>query len=310
LTSYKTSTGNIESICSIFLRREHGVVPPLEVERKVAIIFDSWPDDQHGAMVETYIMHLSGQWMMSEFSMRSVDGKPQAIGTLITYLRRYSLGAMLGMVAEEDDDGNSGSGTNASRQQQQQPMRSTRPVSVQVSTPKVAAEGAQPNDTELARDLRNKVIEVGGVDLNVVKQYFAGIWPDGAPKDSAAYIKPLTDLLAYISRGQDERANFKTNPTKLGTNWAQKNGSSSETSDKDLTVEELADAVAAKHSLGTGLVLLKTMDKLFKDVPNYKDDESMKAFLLKLKADPEAIEDAKASAALGVSLKEMMKVSA
>jgi len=41
-----------------------------------------------GATVETYIMHSSGQYMMSEFSMSAVDRKPQTIGATITYLRR------------------------------------------------------------------------------------------------------------------------------------------------------------------------------------------------------------------------------
>jgi hypothetical protein len=55
--------------------------------------------------VTTRLMHASGQWMESAISSEARDTGPQAIGSCVTYLRRYSLSAMVG-VAPEDDDGN------------------------------------------------------------------------------------------------------------------------------------------------------------------------------------------------------------
>lgn len=56
----------------------------------------------------TLLMHASGQWIGGTFTMVAGDVTPQAAGSCITYMRRYSLAAMVG-VAPEDDDGNAAS---------------------------------------------------------------------------------------------------------------------------------------------------------------------------------------------------------
>jgi len=53
--------------------------------------------------VETILGHSSGQSISCTMAMRPEKGGPQAIGAVMTYLRRYSLSAMLG-VAQYDDD--------------------------------------------------------------------------------------------------------------------------------------------------------------------------------------------------------------
>jgi hypothetical protein len=53
-------------------------------------------------------MHTSGEWLRSIFPLNAQASKQtnemQALGSGITYLRRYALCAMLG-IAQEDDDG-------------------------------------------------------------------------------------------------------------------------------------------------------------------------------------------------------------
>ena len=60
--------------------------------------------------VETVLMHASGEYISTTLSMAMVDEKgkssAQVAGSIITYLRRYSLAAILGMYADEDGDGN------------------------------------------------------------------------------------------------------------------------------------------------------------------------------------------------------------
>lgn len=60
-------------------------------------------------IVETILMHSSGQWIGSKISMKPVKTDPQGIGSCLTYARRYGLCAITG-IAPEDDDGNSASG--------------------------------------------------------------------------------------------------------------------------------------------------------------------------------------------------------
>lgn len=56
--------------------------------------------------VETIIMHKSGQSLTSHCPVLTKDPtNPQAMGSAITYARRYSLAALLGVVID-DDDGN------------------------------------------------------------------------------------------------------------------------------------------------------------------------------------------------------------
>lgn len=56
--------------------------------------------------VETILLHVSGQWMKSKLLLACSKQDPQAYGSAITYARRYSLQAVLG-IPSEDDDGNS-----------------------------------------------------------------------------------------------------------------------------------------------------------------------------------------------------------
>ena len=53
--------------------------------------------------METKLVHTSGQWLSSLWQMTPVKSDPQAMGSAITYLRRYSLAAMVGVVTSDDD---------------------------------------------------------------------------------------------------------------------------------------------------------------------------------------------------------------
>jgi len=55
--------------------------------------------------VDTLLTHSSGQWVAGTVSVTAKEDSPQAIGSAITYLRRYALQSFVG-VAPEDDDGN------------------------------------------------------------------------------------------------------------------------------------------------------------------------------------------------------------
>lgn len=61
--------------------------------------------------VTTILMHESGEYLQSTLLIRG-EQTPQGIGSAITYAKRYSLAAMLGLVADEDDDANIAQGNN------------------------------------------------------------------------------------------------------------------------------------------------------------------------------------------------------
>lgn len=67
-----------------------------------------------GGSLVTQLTHSSGQWIRARYDLGlSPDATAQERGSAQTYARRYSIMAVLGLVAEEDDDGNAASGNTA-----------------------------------------------------------------------------------------------------------------------------------------------------------------------------------------------------
>ena len=73
------------------------------------VIIQSPMDAPDGYIIlETELVHVSGQWKRSRLKMRVAKDDPQGYGSALSYARRYGLG-MTGIVTEEDDDGNAAS---------------------------------------------------------------------------------------------------------------------------------------------------------------------------------------------------------
>jgi hypothetical protein len=86
--------------------------------------------DNNMVAVETTMTHVSGEWMAETVAMPFPDrGTVQQLGSLVTYLRRYSAAAMCGIVGEEDDDG---------EQDRQAPREAQRPAAAPQAAPKAA----------------------------------------------------------------------------------------------------------------------------------------------------------------------------
>jgi len=74
--------------------------------QKYGLAVAQFPCFEGGAVgVETIILHDSGEWMSGTAYSPIPKQDPQAVGSAITYLRRYSLAAVCGLT-QEDDDGN------------------------------------------------------------------------------------------------------------------------------------------------------------------------------------------------------------
>jgi hypothetical protein len=63
-----------------------------------------FPTGDYG--LTTILLHESGEYLKSEYSMRPVKDDPQGRGSAITYARRYALASVLSLNIDEDDDGN------------------------------------------------------------------------------------------------------------------------------------------------------------------------------------------------------------
>lgn len=81
---------------------------PLSANGLAVVQFPSLQETR--VTLTTVLMHSSGEWLSDELASPLKETTPQAIGSIITYLRRYSLAAIVGVAPDEDDDGNAASG--------------------------------------------------------------------------------------------------------------------------------------------------------------------------------------------------------
>lgn len=96
----------------------------------------------------TLVMHSSGEWMSSSMPLLMPErATPQQQGSAITYARRYSYGAVLGIVTDADDDGAKAS----------EGSRSSTPVPTAVveGPPRVDGDTGEVDEEDIrARNLR------------------------------------------------------------------------------------------------------------------------------------------------------------
>jgi hypothetical protein len=62
-----------------------------------------------GPTLTTMLLHSSGQWIAASMPIEAMEANRgtnamQALGSTLTYLKRYALAAMLGVASDEDDD--------------------------------------------------------------------------------------------------------------------------------------------------------------------------------------------------------------
>ena len=62
-------------------------------------------DDGRGPSLRTELRHSGGGGIYGTFPLPRNPDDPQALGSLLTYLRRYAVTAVLGIATEDDDDG-------------------------------------------------------------------------------------------------------------------------------------------------------------------------------------------------------------
>lgn len=73
----------------------------------LAVLQPTAIDEAGRLVVETTIIHDAGASVSCRYPVLCRDAEnPQAVGSAMTYARRYSLASFLGIVADDDDDGN------------------------------------------------------------------------------------------------------------------------------------------------------------------------------------------------------------
>jgi hypothetical protein len=60
-------------------------------------------DEAGQVTLTTTLMHASGQYIGSTIGVRPAQENPQVVGSILTYLRRYTLASVVGVVSDDDD---------------------------------------------------------------------------------------------------------------------------------------------------------------------------------------------------------------
>lgn len=90
--------------------------------------------DGHIVVIETMLLHSSGEYITGEIALPPTKSDPQGHGSAITYGRRYTLSAMVG-VSPEDDDGNEGSKKDGVRRDETPPPPPPPPLETKPKLP-------------------------------------------------------------------------------------------------------------------------------------------------------------------------------
>jgi hypothetical protein len=117
--------------------------------------------DASSISVTTILMHKSGQWIESTVGMAVGDEKgksaAQVAGSIVTYLRRYSLASILGVYADEDTDG--GKGDSKSEQKPTNQQQSGKPAQKAEQPTTETPEPEKPNGKTVTRPMSPETLK-------------------------------------------------------------------------------------------------------------------------------------------------------
>lgn len=139
-------------------------------------------------VVETVLLHKSGEWIGCKLSCRPKDDGPQSAGSAITYLRRYGL-AIVGLASEEDDDANAATHSKTPAQRQQVPYKP--PVSAPAQPVAAPAAPAPTKPAPVAPPAQKTPAGALSVEGYITGCY-EKTWTKGA-KSGKYYVIEVTD---------------------------------------------------------------------------------------------------------------------
>lgn len=185
--------------------------------------------DGDKAGVVTILTHASGQYISGKLLLlpcrKEKDGSlsvakdPQAIGSCITYAKRYALAGFMG-VATADDDGNAASGIEGNMTSKKEPRPNSQAQNVHsagaTETYTKAAQApqkpAEPTATDKRQVLRDKITKHLTEDQlkDFVLAYFEKDDMRSLPRDPEVYIMPYEVLVEALPFEPDHEGKVLT----------------------------------------------------------------------------------------------------
>jgi hypothetical protein len=155
-------------------------------------------------IITTLLMHASGEWVEADPLVLKADRPTaQGAGSAITYGRRYSLSAVLGISSEDDDDGNGAEGKPKKTQD-----KPTTTQSPQQQTQQQQPQQGAPADA-ISEPQRKKIYAMSN-KLKLVDHMKQLMFERYSVTDSKALTKKqATDLIDFMTKMENGEACWK-----------------------------------------------------------------------------------------------------
>jgi hypothetical protein len=145
----------------------------------------------------TTLAHTSGQWVKSFLPLNPAKNDSQGVGAAITYLRRYSLSAIVGVVCDDDDDGETACGRGKSAETKSPQPQNANPA------PQAASSGDKVGKAQIVAltDLiKNLDDESSRSFMDWIKKAYNAVSLTDLPKDSfEKCMASLNNKIKYIN---------------------------------------------------------------------------------------------------------------
>jgi len=137
---------------------------------------------ERGPTLTTRLLHISGQWLETDpLCLAPARPDPQSACAALTYMRRYSLMALLGVVGDDDDDGEAASKPAAPAKEKANGHKAAAPAPKK-EPPPPPQDGAELDARLSAYDL--KVSEAGLCERGAVVEHVVTLGvKNGQPKE-------------------------------------------------------------------------------------------------------------------------------
>ena len=141
-------------------------------------------------VLETILLHNSGEWISGILKLNPVKDDPQGYGSAITYARRYSLAAIIGVCPEDDD----GEGAMKRQKAESKAEPKAKPVAKQfASSPSGVIKSSKEVDADGTGDVTVPQIRKINALLTFLK-----ITDDKARHETVSVILGLSDTITSM----------------------------------------------------------------------------------------------------------------
>jgi hypothetical protein len=172
---------------------------------------------EHGWILESQIMHASGQWIRCTFPLLVEKNTSQAFGSALSYARRYTLSSLSGTASDDvsDDDGeialDAAGGTPKEDTSKRSPSQSNallKPKSKEKEPLKVSGPLSQAISAANApvKNELNEMVEAGKIKPDQIRAIISEMF---APKKLSSDLdgREFSDLIAACKKLAAETSN-------------------------------------------------------------------------------------------------------